>query len=1208
MTAGDSLDGGAGSDKLQIGVETWTPNPGDLGKDVVVKNIEEVEVNAKVGTTLTMTNFTGVTSIASIGSTNAVIFDNVQAIPAVKLSATSKSVTVNMAPAAVAGLADAVSLGLSTVATSDNNIVLLNGFEKVNVSLTGTVGGTSSTGAKYRTTIQSSELENVTVTGSSSARLAATFSGASLANETGVFDASAATGAIDAYINAGATGKLSVTGGAGDDVLTVGPVTKEVTIAGGAGTDTLGGYGAYVEGAATQAGVNVTGFEVVAPGANNTVDQRAFANNTFVGGYNGGTYSKMAATFASLTTDDTVTAVVTRGATSTTDSLTVNLNGVLSDTLTLTADEEETLTFNSGGIVPGVTHTVALAAKAATKIVASGSNALSITSTTGATGLATVDASALTGASFLINAGASTANMTVTGAAGIPKAGQADVDTVNTITTGEGNDKVTGGEYIDNITTNAGNDTVVAGAGRDTVAAGEGNNSVDGGAGNDTITAGAGNDVVIGGAGDDNISVGAGNDSVDGGDGNDTIVTGAGNDTVLGGAGDDSIDVGAGTDSIEAGAGNDTITMDGLGVNDVVNAGEGTDSLTVTNASTAAIPGQLIGLEAITVKTSTSFNLDLTDATDKTSLKSYTIFSTDGATADNVDLTNVASGATVTISDDNSKDTGAATDDTGDIGNVAIDTVTAGTVTLTVAANKDAAADAATTLGSVSFNDASSVTIGSTGGTGTSGITHTATGVALDAKDTTSLTVSAAANAGLSLGNVTLSDALETLAISAGTNAAATLGTVATATSLNTLSVKSSGAASSATVGAITGSQLSSITVEAASGSTTTLNGAIGAAAGSGATSLSLQSLGAGSSLVHGDINLGTRTLSSLTYKVDGNSSIGGAAATTVTSGAVTSSSVTLSDNSAVANDVTFTGAQTALTMSVGRDVAFTGDLIFSGAVAKLALTTNTGSETVAWGASAQGSENDLTIGTGSDVKFGDTAAAVVEVKLTHNGTGALTYYGNTVGKSDVTGNIGADILIGGDGNDTFSGGAGADTITGGGGNDVVSLGSGSDTVIFSTAAANGVDSISTVTAGDTNGVNNGLGEGDVLNFAALLTAGTLLSATAKTTTEAQAQATSIAVSEQVVLVKVADITTVDTVDEIVLALADGGVADAIDVTASNKGVIIFAQDDGTSAIVVHVNNDATAAVVASEVKILATMTTSTDFIDNLGATNFAFV
>jgi Ca2+-binding RTX toxin-like protein len=234
-------------------------------------------------------------------------------------------------------------------------------------------------------------------------------------------------------------------------------------------------------------------------------------------------------------------------------------------------------------------------------------------------------------------------------------------------------------------------------------------------------------------------------------------------------------------------------------------------------------------------------------------------------------------------------------------------------------------------------------------------------------------------------------------------------------------------------------------------------------------------------------------------------------------------------------------------------------------------------------------------------------AASAALASLT---AGTSTGLVGTFGADTLTGGGAADVISGGEGNDrlsgladadNLSGGAGDDTLTGGAGADTITLGTGSDTVVFDTAATNGVDVISTFTAGVLNA------GGDVFNMANLLTAGTLKSATALTIDQATTEATTQGVNEQVILVKVADLATVDTAAEIVTALANTGVADAVDVAASSKAVIIFSVDGSTAAIVVHINNDATAAVVEAEVNILATVTTSTDFIDTLTPANFVF-
>lgn len=75
------------------------------------------------------------------------------------------------------------------------------------------------------------------------------------------------------------------------------------------------------------------------------------------------------------------------------------------------------------------------------------------------------------------------------------------------------------------ITTGAGDDTVSGGPAGDTITTGDGDDIVDAGSGNDTISIGDGDDVVDAGEGDDVITAGqaGGNDFIDGGIGDDTV-------------------------------------------------------------------------------------------------------------------------------------------------------------------------------------------------------------------------------------------------------------------------------------------------------------------------------------------------------------------------------------------------------------------------------------------------------------------------------------------------------------------------------------------------------------------------------------------------------------------------------------------------------------------------------------------------------------
>ena len=76
-------------------------------------------------------------------------------------------------------------------------------------------------------------------------------------------------------------------------------------------------------------------------------------------------------------------------------------------------------------------------------------------------------------------------------------------------------------------------------------------------------------------------------------------------------------------------------------------------------------------------------------------------------------------------------------------------------------------------------------------------------------------------------------------------------------------------------------------------------------------------------------------------------------------------------------------------------------------------------------------------------------------------------------------------------------------------------------------------------------------------------------------------------------------------------ALADGGVLDAIDITAGTDNtalLIVGAHTSGTNAFVYRYDDDANdAAVEAAELALVATVGGSADIINDLVAGNFAF-
>jgi len=118
------------------------------------------------------------------------------------------------------------------------------------------------------------------------------------------------------------------------------------------------------------------------------------------------------------------------------------------------------------------------------------------------------------------------------------------------VTTGNGNDAVTGTNGGETIRSRGGNDAVYAYAGNDTIEGGDGNDLLAGYEGNDVLDGGNDNDRLFGGANTDSLTGGSGNDLLKGEAGTDSLSAGTGNDLVLGGEGNDWISTGSGSDVI----------------------------------------------------------------------------------------------------------------------------------------------------------------------------------------------------------------------------------------------------------------------------------------------------------------------------------------------------------------------------------------------------------------------------------------------------------------------------------------------------------------------------------------------------------------------------------------------------------------------------------------------------------------------------------
>lgn len=515
LTAGDVLTGSTGNDTLAI--TTTGVTPAGFGTGVTSTGVETIRVTATGGTaTLDASGFKDVTTVSSSGSITDVIINNLTAIPAVGLTATSSNMTVGVAAAAVAGTADSATITLDGVATSTTgNTVSINGIETLNIATNGTASG-STTAAVTIDATASPNLTTVNLSGSAAGRVAVTLGGATT-TVTGTVTSGDA--AHDVAITADATDKISVSMGGGNDTVRLGvapglasgsTTVGAWTVDGGPGTDTLVAAGFGVSSATTTGG-NISGFEKVAitggvsvslSTTTNTISEVTFdaSGGTLNGLAAGATVIQAAGGSATVsnTTGWTGTSdnlAVTVGTATTSGAITQSLSAALIDTATITnlALSTDLTSARSVGVTSANLKTLTVTGTQPTTIT--GGGAL----------VTTVDASGVSG-NVTLNAGTGGTFTVATAGASITSAAGND-----TITGGAGADTITSGAGNDNITAGDGNDVVTAADGNDTIDLGKGNDSVDGGTGNDTITAGEGADTMTGGTGADTFIIGGPN-------------------------------------------------------------------------------------------------------------------------------------------------------------------------------------------------------------------------------------------------------------------------------------------------------------------------------------------------------------------------------------------------------------------------------------------------------------------------------------------------------------------------------------------------------------------------------------------------------------------------------------------------------------------------------------------------------------------------
>lgn len=587
LTSVDVLDGAGGNDSLVAEMTGSTIAP-------TVKNIEAVEIigGGAAASTFNMVNVSESPTVLVRNSSQTVTIDSFSG-DSVTMRDQAADLTINVTNTSAVG-ANTFTLNLSGAQSDDtggSDVALVqmagadtSGIETVVVDS----GGSNANFLDSLTSVNGADTSTIATLNVTGAQALTITTGLNTSVKT--LDASATTGGVtasfattttatltggagnDALTLTASAGDVSVTAGEGNDVvaLTGGSFTTADSIDGGAGTaDRLDVIAADAE-AIVATLTNTTNFEQLS--LNTAGTAAGSINATYFGtidtvrldagtaGAYGVTMGAGAKTLNIATTNQTLggTLTVTDTGTASTDSLTIIDRNTTSATnnfagRAITSAGYETVTVNTGSAATlaqtlGVITITGDATNTAQTINVAGANALTIgAASSNSSGLFSIDASGMTAQA----AGTATFTMAAPTFAGV-------TGTVS-------------------ITGSAGQDVLLGHA--------SAANTINGGAGVDTVTGGSAADSLSGGAGNDSITGGGGNDIVSGGDGNDTIVMTT-----------------AGTVTVDGGAGNDTINMAGtLSASDSLVGGDGTDNLMINAAATATTAAGVSGFETLTV-------------------------------------------------------------------------------------------------------------------------------------------------------------------------------------------------------------------------------------------------------------------------------------------------------------------------------------------------------------------------------------------------------------------------------------------------------------------------------------------------------------------------------------------------------------------------------------------------------------------------------
>lgn len=597
LTIDDTVNGGEGTDTVSVDAA--------IGSTVTLTSIEAVTYTTNTVThAATQANLANLKTVAAAGNTVTISSGASNGIALVAV-ATSSTFEYNL-KTGTDGSSDSVSLqnGLATSTAAVDTTFKSNAIETLNITNSTKTAGTVNTLTVSAPTSGNSAVSRINVTGNADTKIAD--SGAYTSEL--VVDASASSGALE--YNGVTSVAETILGAAGNDsfIFAAGEFTTDDSVNGGEGNDSLtvtattnvdnafgriyttaieniavaavdqdkttsidlrGASGLVaVTATITDVGTGATSIDNLPATVTKVTivaDETNTADTTAAGAINIDTDGGTALTVVLNSDDDSgfdaqfgasgARAAITYTGTATSYSMTQAGTGGDKDFLTLTANNATSLALSTASRPVDIST---LSANKLTTLTVTGSNALTISAASVATGskLATIDAASATGA---ITLGGST--VVERAASAVITTGSGDdsiqfglsTDGANTINAGLNSTvsptvagdtlKLTGLlSGVTSIDLSSASDQVVTANGVASAGAQIGFEAVDGSSLTSAALTGL---TVTGSSGINNIVGSAGNDTIDGAGGNDIITGGAGNDIMVGGAGVDTFVLGA---------------------------------------------------------------------------------------------------------------------------------------------------------------------------------------------------------------------------------------------------------------------------------------------------------------------------------------------------------------------------------------------------------------------------------------------------------------------------------------------------------------------------------------------------------------------------------------------------------------------------------------------------------------------------------------